>query len=308
MMDPIAYFGDRSVMGDVKYSRKGMYRMADLEKDLVKDEAIVVSDLNDDVANDKNIESNKMSNASTEHDNQDNVVEQIEQKTDLKNHTNEMNSETQTSSTYPSGKKMTKFEIKKRRKEIISKAFSITVWVVGVLLMLMCLNNVYQKVFNPSGYTGLLGMGSAVVASNSMKPELHKDDLIFYRETPAEEIDKRDIIVYEKRGSDGAKMLVVHRVVNIGDGYVTTQGDANAVPDEAFTTSAIIGKYMFRIPKIGALLALFSTPWAFAFIAALIVVIFVVRISSYYIRKKLIIKKISDSGENRNALSYFFDI
>jgi signal peptidase I len=166
----------------------------------------------------------------------------------------------------------------------------------------------YQQIFNPGGQTGFFGIGEAIVASNSMEPKLCPNDLIFYKETDVNEISVGDTIVYKKTDANGNNMLIVHDVVQIGDGYVTTQGVNNAAPDEAFPISAIVGKYIFKIGKIGAILNLLSTQWAPVVIISTMLMIFAIRIIVYYVHKKRIVADISNNAKTRKALNHFFDI
>jgi signal peptidase I len=204
--------------------------------------------------------------------------------------------------------RMSKFEMKKRWKMIFSKVISIIIWGIGICLLLLCISNLYQQIFNPAGHTGLFGIGEAVVASNSMEPKLYKNDLIFYKAIDPSEIEIEDIVVYEKTDSSGETILVVHEVINIGDGYVTTQGINNAIPDESFPTTAVVGKYMFKIGRAGVLLNSLSTPLAPLIIILLLVVIFVLRVALYYFYKKKIIHSISTNENTRAAIEHFFDI
>ena len=205
-------------------------------------------------------------------------------------------------------KKKSNFEKQKKRRKTVSRIALIIIWTIGLCLMYLCFSNLYQQMFNPNGHVGFFGIGEAIVASNSMEPKLCPNDLIFYKETDVESITVGDTIVYQKTDSDGNNMLIVHDVVQISDGYVTTQGRNNSAPDESFPVSAIVGKYMFKIGKIGAVLTLLSTRWAPAVIIGTMLLIFVVRIVFYCANKKKIIDDISTDDKNRAAINHFFEI
>lgn len=205
--------------------------------------------------------------------------------------------------------KKTKFERQRLIKKIVSTAVTSLVWIVGSLLLLLCASNLYQQFFNPGGYTGFFGIGEAVVASRSMEPMLYENDLIFYRSVESENVKPQDVIVYQKTdGSSGETILIVHEVQQIGDGYVITKGINNAVEDEAFPTSAIVGKYMFKVSQAGKLLGMLTTVWAPILIILLIVVVFALRILYYIIYKKKTIEKISTNEQTRVAIDHFFEI
>ena len=205
--------------------------------------------------------------------------------------------------------KKTKFERQRLIKKIVSTAVTSLVWIVGSLLLLLCASNLYQQFFNPGGYTGFFGIGEAVVASRSMEPMLYENDLIFYHSVESENVKPQDVIVYQKTdGASGETILIVHEVQQIGDGYVITKGINNAVEDEAFPTSAIVGKYMFKVSQAGKLLGMLTTVWAPILIILLSVVVFALRILYYIIYKKKTIEKISTNEQTRVAIDHFFEI
>ena len=97
------------------------------------------------------------------------------------------------------------------------------------------------------------GYGASVVLSGSMEPEFSKGDLIVVAE--ADSYSERDIVVFQ----DGHS-LVVHRIIEIDGEKIITQGDANNVPDEPIEASAIKGKVLFHVDKLGAIVSFFKTP------------------------------------------------
>lgn len=97
------------------------------------------------------------------------------------------------------------------------------------------------------------GYGAAVVLSGSMEPELSVGDLILVRET--DQIEVNDIVVYQSGSS-----LVVHRVMEIQENMVTTQGDANNVADEPIDLSLVKGEVFFYLPAVGTFVNFLKTP------------------------------------------------
>jgi signal peptidase I len=172
----------------------------------------------------------------------------------------------------------------------------------------MCCSNLYQHLFSENGYTGFFGIGEAVVASDSMEPKISKNDLIFYKSVDADDISVGDIVVYESTNSLGESMLIVHQVIEIDNGYITTKGIANSVPDSQFPISAVIGKYIFKINNIGGFLNLLSTKWAPLIIVLIVILLFALRIAAYYVKKLILISRIADDAETRKAIAHFFDL
>ena len=100
-----------------------------------------------------------------------------------------------------------------------------------------------------------LGFGASVVLSGSMEPALSVGDLLIVRAQEAYE--PGDIVVYQS-----GTMPVVHRIVDIRDGTVTTRGDANNASDAPFPADAIKGAVIAVIPWIGYGIWALKTPAA----------------------------------------------
>lgn len=97
------------------------------------------------------------------------------------------------------------------------------------------------------------GVGAAVVQSGSMEPTLYKGDLLFVK--AQDDYGVGDIVVYQSEG-----ILVVHRIVAVNGDTVTTQGDANNVPDKPFDAGCIKGRVIGRIPGVGYVIDFLKTP------------------------------------------------
>lgn len=100
-----------------------------------------------------------------------------------------------------------------------------------------------------------LGYGAAVVLSGSMEPNIMVDDLIIVEEQDT--YTTKDVVVYQN-----GSMLVVHRIVDITDGMVTTRGDANQAADEPIEMSRIKGKVIAVVPQLGSVARILKTPAA----------------------------------------------
>jgi len=130
--------------------------------------------------------------------------------------------------------------------------------------------------------TGVVLGGSAVsertfmhVLSPSMEPALHKGDLIIVRPCAPEDVQIGDIISYR---IDPPDVIITHRVRNILtelDGkqglWFIAQGDANNVPDfEPVEASRLAGKYIMRLPGVGAAINWLHGHPAIAILAAVL--------------------------------------
>ena len=101
------------------------------------------------------------------------------------------------------------------------------------------------------------GYGAAVVLTGSMEPTISADDVILVAEQDVYALD--EVVVYQS-----GSVLVVHRIVEIADGMVTTKGDANNASDAPVELSAVKGKVVGVIPGVGGIVKFLKTPTATA--------------------------------------------
>ena len=101
------------------------------------------------------------------------------------------------------------------------------------------------------------GYGAAVVLTGSMEPTIHVNDVILVAEQPT--YAENEIAVYQS-----GSILVVHRILDITDGMVTTKGDANNAPDAPVELSSVKGKVVGVIPGVGGIVKILKTPTATA--------------------------------------------
>lgn len=121
------------------------------------------------------------------------------------------------------------------------------------------------------------GYGAAVVLSGSMEPELSVGDLILVRES--NDFKVNDVVVYQSGSS-----LVVHRVLELDENSVVTQGDANNVADDPVDISAVKGIVFFSIPGVGNVVNFLKTP--VGILLTIILAIVLVEIPNRFEQKK----------------------
>lgn len=112
--------------------------------------------------------------------------------------------------------------------------------------------------FNAQSVTGNampmpFGMGMGVVMSDSMEPELHKDDFILVAKRDAYEVG--EVVVYQDR-----RLLVVHEIVCIDGDMVITKGTANDCEDEPIDMSAIKGEVVWSVKGAGKVIRWIKSP------------------------------------------------
>ncbi len=131
------------------------------------------------------------------------------------------------------------------------------------------------------GCKAALGSGSPiyVVASGSMVPTLHVNDVIFVQgNLPFDNIKVGDVIAFVNPSDKGE--LIVHRVAQILNQNpieIRTKGDANthsiAGIDLPITKNNYIGKVTLVIPQVGLLGKIFPAPINYIVIASILGII-----------------------------------
>ncbi|MEZ0580027.1 signal peptidase I [Nocardioides sp. MH1] len=101
----------------------------------------------------------------------------------------------------------------------------------------------------------LTGATPYTVMTGSMRPHYPPGTLVVVKPVPVEDVRTGDVITYQLRSGEPA--VVTHRVVEVGadlDGDVslTTQGDANDVPDAAPVRPVQVkGRLWYALPYLG---------------------------------------------------------
>ena len=98
------------------------------------------------------------------------------------------------------------------------------------------------------GFTGL-----TIVSGHSMEPTYYTGDLVVT--TRQSDYLVGDVVAYRvPEGQPGAGGRVIHRIVSIENGVITTLGDNNADVDPwVFTAADVTGKAFLHVPGVGLL-------------------------------------------------------
>ena len=140
--------------------------------------------------------------------------------------------------------------MKKITKEKIVRTVIIACTAVFLLWNLYLLN---EKTLRGNALPMPFGFGTAMVLSGSIEPAIYVDDLILVAQREAYGVG--DVVVYQSGDS-----LVVHRIIAMENGMVTTQGDANNAPDEPMEYGKIKGAMVGRIAGAGSLVRTMKSP------------------------------------------------
>ncbi len=105
-----------------------------------------------------------------------------------------------------------------------------------------------------------------VVLTGSMLPEIEPKDVVVTKKIDGKDLKVGDIITFIPSDSRISNIIVTHRILNKYYDATTnkytyqTKGDANNTPDFTLAEdSNVIGKVIFRIPKVGYIQELLAT-------------------------------------------------
>ena len=134
-----------------------------------------------------------------------------------------------------------------------------TILRISVLVVVSLVLGVNVYLWNAESLTGNalpmpFGYGAALVLTGSMEPTIMADDMILVKE--AESYQVGDIVVFQS-----GSMLVVHRVIQVTEESLITQGDANNAVDDPIAISDVKGIVFSWIPGAGPIVRLLKTPW-----------------------------------------------
>lgn len=101
-------------------------------------------------------------------------------------------------------------------------------------------------------FAGFLPIAPSAVVTGSMEPDIEPGDLVVIDKTACASLAVGDVIQFKRDG-----VAVLHRIAEITQSedeqiVFITKGDANNAPDsQPVSTDDVIGRYLFRIPKVG---------------------------------------------------------
>ena len=135
---------------------------------------------------------------------------------------------------------------------------------------------IVQSIIKPNVTPSIFGIKTFTIISNSMNPTFEIDDIIFVKETNADQLQKGDIISFVQ-GRD----IITHRIYNIeknnNEIIFITKGDANNTTDiNKVKVSQIEGKCIFKISKLGKVLTILKNKVVFLIIIAVLIVCYII--------------------------------
>lgn len=152
---------------------------------------------------------------------------------------------------------------KKKKSKIGGFILSLLTWLVFIAAFVLMVFAVAVKISGNS--TGFFGLGFFSVRSDSMNPQIKKGDLVIARkidDISALKVDVDNILF--NYTVDGAKIVIVHRLIEIDTDTVTTHGIAAAEGEnEIVPHSDIIGKSVLVIGGLGSVIDFLNTTTGF---------------------------------------------
>ncbi len=167
---------------------------------------------------------------------------------------------------------------KPTKKQVYSAGklvLNIVGWFCLVALTILSVYSVYNTVTNTNGLNMIGKTSVAVVLSGSMGEYPATGDLVVIKAQDEYFVD--DIITFTQNG-----VTVTHRIIAINGDIIMTQGDANNTADEPISVSAVYGKVVCVIPKLGYVISAAQQP---SFIAAFISLIMFIGVVFYMIEE-----------------------
>lgn len=171
-------------------------------------------------------------------------------------------------------------------KKVFTKVFNVFLAVIVILAAISVASSVQMKI-TKDHVPGIGPCRYMTVLSGSMSPVFNPYDVIVDKKVDVDQLQKGDVITFRKDNS-----LVTHRVVEAnreaGQIKFKTKGDANNVEDsELVDGSQVVGKYIFRIPLLGYVMAKLRGALGVVLLWALCIYIFAGGVISAIKQKKL---------------------
>ena len=146
---------------------------------------------------------------------------------------------------------------------VISYTIFMLLILIGIVLLIYIADTKIRAAkgdFTPPKYNAY------VVLTGSMMPEIEPKDVVVTKKIEGKKLKNGDIITFIPSDSRISNIIVTHRIINkyydstSGKYTYQTKGDANNTPDFTLAQDTnIIGKVIFKIPKIGYIQEVLAT-------------------------------------------------
>jgi len=139
----------------------------------------------------------------------------------------------------------------------------ITVFVTIILLLVLSFNifNTISIKLLGNRLPTINGYAYLEVISGSMEPKISKGDIVII-DTKVSDYRVNDIVTFR----DINDSFVTHRIIEINKNEIITKGDANNTIDDPINKDDIVGRYVYQINGIGALIKSLRSPFVLVMI------------------------------------------
>lgn len=151
-------------------------------------------------------------------------------------------------------------------KKVLNVIKNILVWVVLLIAVFMMVFTIISVNTFDRNDRSLFGYRIYIVLSDSMSAtDFESGDIVLVREVAPESLEVGDIIAFTSRNESNYGETVTHKIRSLtvtqnGEPGFITYGTTTNTDDEAIVTYPyILGKYSFRIPKLGSFFRFLKT-------------------------------------------------
>lgn len=141
--------------------------------------------------------------------------------------------------------------------KIIKRVLTIFVTTLLIIIAAYNLYNFIELKILKKDLATINGYATLEVVSGSMEPTIKIGDMIVI-DTKVKEYKENDIITFY----DENNSFVTHRIIEIDNEKIITQGDANNTKDSPITNDKVVGKYVKKINGLGFVLKALKNPVA----------------------------------------------
>lgn len=152
-------------------------------------------------------------------------------------------------------------------KKTLNLIKNILVWLLVALAVFMMIFTVISSVSFNRNDKKLFGYRVYVVNTDSMSAtDFDAGDLIFVKEIEPSKLKEGDVITYISQNGDSFGENITHKIRKLttdaegNPGFVTYGTTADTDDATIVTYPYVMGKYQFRIPKLGNFFAFLKTP------------------------------------------------
>lgn len=157
--------------------------------------------------------------------------------------------------------------------KIFKITFKIIEYILFICMFLYLGFIVIQKISNNSS---IMGYRMFTVATGSMKPVYEIGDVLVVEETQFSNLKVGDDVTYIGAKDDFKDKIVTHRIININNNEITTQGVANTAADPVINYDQIYGKVVYKLTLITFISNLVRNQYGFFFLvfSPLVIIVF----------------------------------